>query len=675
MTPYLDRNLAALRAGSATPGLAALREATGCLFRYVNAVPVLEIATPDGRRLSLHSQRNPPAEARQQLDAALAGDAVPSRVALLRPGLGFLIDAVEERAPQARLLVIEPDPSLVQAMLMRRDFSSLIVAGRLTILWGPDYPGALDAWTLFDVADSAPLVLVNTVLAREQPGPTREAQQLLARLVRDGRENHRARRRFAVPYLLNTLRNVPAIAEARDVGDAAGLCAGVPAIVVAAGPSLDRNLEGVQAVAGRAVVIAVDTAVKPLLVRDVVPHFIVAADPGAFNALDFVGLPSRSPSWLVTEGSVAPPVLAMFAGRTLVFRVGDHAPWPFLRAHGIDAAMLRAWSSVLVTALDAASALGCDPLVTVGADLSFPGGRRYCSSVEIASIVASGSPQTRLLVSDVRGEPVESNHAFVSARDWIVAHIASRRPRPLFNATGAGILCGRGVELIDTGDLPAVLRGGASPRLGALARLPPIGRGRRAWVAAMEACLDPEREPVAGWLASGAIGLTDRQVRMAALDALGNPAEGRRSGPVHEAQLFSSPDGDYTEAGSVVRNFPGGRWVRLRFEIPGGRLRLDPVGRAAIVSIARISVRAPSGECWNASRPADFDQLAIGTDANRIPHDRHLLLFCHGGDPMCEFPDLGPPWSRSDLALRVTICLKADRLNDRTAASEWLRRS
>ena len=55
-----------------------------------------------------------------------------------------------------------------------------------------------------------------------------------------------------------------------------------------------------------------------------------------------------------------------------------HEPWPWLLEGGVDAGMLRAWGSVLVTAFDFAVFLGCDPICLVGADLSFTNGQPYC---------------------------------------------------------------------------------------------------------------------------------------------------------------------------------------------------------------------------------------------------------------------------------------------------------
>jgi hypothetical protein len=53
---------------------------------------------------------------------------------------------------------------------------------------------------------------------------------------------------------------------------------GVPAIIVAAGPSLNKNIGELKKAVGRACIIAVDTALKPLLNNGVIPDFLVTVD-------------------------------------------------------------------------------------------------------------------------------------------------------------------------------------------------------------------------------------------------------------------------------------------------------------------------------------------------------------------------------------------------------------
>jgi len=171
---------------------------------------------------------------------------------------------------------------------------------------------------------------------------------------------------------------LPVICSEGDVSTLLETFSGFPAIVVGAGPSLDNSIEELRKTKDRALLIAVDTAVRPLLAARVHPHVIVAGDPQRANALHLTDAPDTRGIWLVAEGSIDPGVWGPFAGHTFNFKASDHHPWPWLRAHGTDRGTLRAWGSVLTTAFDLACHVGCDPVVFVGADLAQTDSLPYC---------------------------------------------------------------------------------------------------------------------------------------------------------------------------------------------------------------------------------------------------------------------------------------------------------
>ena len=52
-----------------------------------------------------------------------------------------------------------------------------------------------------------------------------------------------------------------------------------PAFIVSAGPSLDKNIDELKNIKGRGVIMAVDTAIKPLLKKGIVPDIVASVDP------------------------------------------------------------------------------------------------------------------------------------------------------------------------------------------------------------------------------------------------------------------------------------------------------------------------------------------------------------------------------------------------------------
>ena len=223
----------------------------------------------------------------------------------------------------------------------------------------------------------------------------------------------------------------------------------------------------------RALIIAVDTALRPLLAQGIAPHLAVAVDPSERNARHLANLDGAGGTWFVAEPGVHPHAFPTFAGRTFAFRVGDNHPWPWLASLGIARGTLDAWGSVLVSALDLAIRVGARPIAIVGADLAYTGGQPYCRGTafeedwarevrfgeRLADVWArvANRPGAQAL-PDVQGRPVPTLPHLVAFRDRLLDQIAASGVR-VVNATGGGILHGRGLEIATLADVLA----GASP--------------------------------------------------------------------------------------------------------------------------------------------------------------------------------------------------------------------
>ena len=417
--------------------------------------PIVELMSDAGQWTRMHSAHDPSAEASRWLDTALDGR-IPSLMFVIGAGAGFLLDEIERRAWATRIVVIEPEPSMARVLIERRDWRHWIADGRLSILVGPQYAGTAAVAQTLDEAHRAP-VLVHPVVERSLPDGVRAAHDVVARLRFESAANGEARRAGASRVLLQTLTNAATMAREGDVATLDGLFAGVPAIIAAAGPSLDTNAPDLWVSQDRALMIACDTAARPLLTRGIPPHLVVGLDPSVANGCHLGGLHEPERSWLVAEGSLHPRALDQFAGRTFFFRVGHRHPWPWLGAHGLDRGTLDVWGSVATAAFDLALRLGCSPIIFAGADLAFTNNRPYCRGTifeaQWACWVAGGDTYERIWqmqvdrwpsveAPDIAGQPARTAPHLVAFRDWIVERASAEPAGRVMNATGAGILHG-----------------------------------------------------------------------------------------------------------------------------------------------------------------------------------------------------------------------------------------
>jgi hypothetical protein len=398
--------------------------------------------------------------------AIAAASAAGRSVCVVGCGLGETLEGVDPRQIQGVIVAVEPEPALALGMLARRDWQPWFDAG-MVLLVGPDYAGASGcarriSLRVEPLVVEAPQIAMSAAAADDrETGARAAAHAIVERILSEARANDTARRRFAGRYLAQTLHNLPDIAASGDVAQLAGLFPGVPAVIVGAGPSLDETAAALAAVQDRTLVIASDTTLRPLAAAGVRPHVTVAVDPGEANARHLAGAPGAGHTWLVAEGAVHPQGLEGFRGRTFVFQVSGHEPWPWLAGHGLTRGRLKAWGSVITSAMDLALRLGCSPVIFTGADLAFTGERTYCRGTaheavwgewiarghtwrEVWDVLMAQWPDVR--VADVHGHTVRTAPHLVAFRDWIVEQAASLPAGRIVNATGAGILHSAGIQ-------------------------------------------------------------------------------------------------------------------------------------------------------------------------------------------------------------------------------------
>ena len=141
--------------------------------------PTLLLRRGTGANVTLNSRRNPIVEAERHLTQSLRG-AEPPVLIVIGLGLGYVLDAIEQRGLTTRVLAFEPLPESIPHFLARRDWSAWFDTGRLEIVEGPEYAAAAVAWASMD-ALSLPPVIVHPGLAQARPELIAAARVAVAR--------------------------------------------------------------------------------------------------------------------------------------------------------------------------------------------------------------------------------------------------------------------------------------------------------------------------------------------------------------------------------------------------------------------------------------------------------------------------------------------------------------
>jgi hypothetical protein len=340
-------------------------------------------ATLDG--IFLHSRYDPWRDAAVQVEKEI--DPAATAVVILGFGLGYGTEAARARFPDLPLLVVEPNTEVFRAALSGRDLS-LLLSDRSVFLHVGSTPE-----TLAPLLESLPLAKPGFLRLRpaleNDPAAYRAAEEVVRSWLLRRDININTLNRFGRLWVRNLARNMRSFLEYPGVASLEDVFKGIPALVVAGGPSLDSIRRRLLELSRHVLVIAVNTALKPCLEAGVEPDFTVVVDPQYWASRYLDWAPSTR-GGLVVEPSANPRVFrrahASYFLCSSLFPLGET-----LEAAVGEKGKLGAGGSVATSAWDLARLLGANPVYTAGLDLGFPGMRTHCRGVYAEDLWFCGS--------------------------------------------------------------------------------------------------------------------------------------------------------------------------------------------------------------------------------------------------------------------------------------------
>jgi hypothetical protein len=182
----------------------------------------------------------------------------------------------------------------------------------------------------------------------------------------------------------NMLDNVWEIANNPGVNLLFDKFKGKPAVIVATGPSLNKNKHLLKDIGDKALIVACDASLKVLLKDGIKPHLVTSLEREHNITKLFDNIETEQ---IKDVYMAACPVLfnetyqAYTGPRIIVYRQFDHFKWL-----GIDRGMLNIKLSSGNMAFKVAESLGCDPIILIGQDLAYgENGETHAAEVAFSS--------------------------------------------------------------------------------------------------------------------------------------------------------------------------------------------------------------------------------------------------------------------------------------------------
>ena len=210
------------------------------------------------------------------------------------------------------------------------------------------------------------------------------------------------------------------------------------AFIVAAGPSLEKNILELKKIKDKAYIIAVDTALTALLNNNIKPDFVVTIDahkpPILFTHKDFFDIPL-----VVCEISNS-KLRHIHEGKRIYFNAGSkYFSGVYKRIRNEEMQVLETGGSVSNNAFSLANVLGVDNIILVGQDLAYPNNKCHIADAYLGTEKEiNNNSDNYIEVEDIFGEKVITEKSMNLYRVWFEQQIERYPHLNVIDATEGG---------------------------------------------------------------------------------------------------------------------------------------------------------------------------------------------------------------------------------------------
>jgi hypothetical protein len=362
-------------------------------------------------------------------------------------GLGYFASAIAKRLlPYQRIAILETRPVHLAAAMRAVDMADLLgVTGkRVDTITGDNIVQGLENWWL--TLESHEKFHISPPL---MSGFTQQIDQEVYRtLVCKAADMHRYHmvglatwRQFGPLIGRNDLANLPEYCITPGINAFQDAWQGKPAVCIAAGPSLKKNLHLLTdpELRSRVCVITVGTCYALLKALHIEPDIVTTIDFQRLNFTDqFQHVPLDDLTPLVYLHSTSPETPRRWPGpRFVSLNASDTISWlaPFCEPKAATPQV----QTVAHLNLLVAHMLGADPIILLGQDLSMPKDEHHAPGARVQDCSPQDSPENHVEAVDYQGNPCWTRHSFLSMKTVFEQLIRQCEGRTVVNCTEGGL--------------------------------------------------------------------------------------------------------------------------------------------------------------------------------------------------------------------------------------------
>lgn len=240
----------------------------------------------------------------------------------------------------------------------------------------------------------------------------------------------------------NNYRNIDAFMKSNSIDEIKGRYKDKPAIIVASGPSLQKNIKYLNSAQGKALIISCDASLKACELNGVKPDAVASIERDK-PTYDYYYKDRKIDKDIVLVGPTVlwPQIYEEYKGKTIIMSKtndGDEGWWA---SHFENVKYVNQGQSCATVAFAVAKEAGCNPIILMGQDLAYTDGKIHS---DITHTEYEGENNENKLdidevyMKDYDGNPIKSNWIYNMFKSWFENQILISPGLEVIDATEGG---------------------------------------------------------------------------------------------------------------------------------------------------------------------------------------------------------------------------------------------
>ena len=397
----------------------------------------------NGRQAFIHNPEGPIKEA-----AAWAGQfrelKPDTHVIFFGVGLGYHIQEFLRQHPGLHFSLIEPSADIMNAFLEHSSYEEWLLSSRVEeIMADESFTGNIPVLSKLIDRVSRILVVVWHPYPAMFPEELKQFNESVQQLVNYKQKKMQVTQHYEKEWALNSIHNFPYILDTPDFLETGKEhIQGKPVIIVAAGPSLNDEIENLRMIKdqGLAYIFSVGSAVNALIEQGVYPHGTFSYDPSHHN----VGVIQKIIDQQITS---IPLIFGSTVGRNTVDNYPGARQHLIISQDGLTTELLKNVAdkplqiindapSVAVIAIQCFIRMRASKIILVGQNFAYRNTEYYAAGVTHSQ----GSPFAESLpqIPDVHGSLATSHPSFIQMKSEMELYIRLSKGVEFINTTVDG---------------------------------------------------------------------------------------------------------------------------------------------------------------------------------------------------------------------------------------------